>query len=70
MKRSYEHIQAEESHPGSSVRLSEHPTIGERLGAIKRANVIESEETTLENVLPFFIFSVYPLRIKELSGLK
>ncbi len=69
VKQNYEHIQAEEGHPGSSIRLSERPTIGERLGTIKCANVIESKETTLEDVLPLCILSINPLKNQALVGI-
>lgn len=55
-----QHVEAEESHPRRPVRLAEGTAIRKRFGAIKRANIVESEEPTLENILTIAVFPVHP----------
>jgi hypothetical protein len=55
-----EHVEAEERHPGRSVGLSKDATGGKRLGSVEGSDVVESEETSLEDVVSASVLSVNP----------
>jgi len=54
------HVQTEESHPSSTISLSESSTSWQWLGSIERSNVIKTKETTFENIVSIGILPVYP----------
>ena len=54
------HVQTEESHPSSSISLTEGPASRQRLGSIKWSNVIKTKETTFKDIVSIGILPVYP----------
>jgi hypothetical protein len=54
------HVQTEESHPSSSISLSEGSTSRQWLGSIERSNVIKTKETTFKDIVSIGILPVYP----------
>ena len=59
-QRHPEHRQAVERHPGRTVGLLERPARGKRLGTVKDGNVVEAQESTLEEVVPIAVLAVHP----------
>ena len=56
----FQHVLAEEGHPGRAVRLLEVAAGGERGAAVEDADVVEAEEAPLEDVLAEPVFAVHP----------
>src|SRR5262249_797766 len=55
-----EHIQRVHPHPGGAIRLLEMPTSGQHGAAIKDTDIVQAEETTLENVVAITILAIDP----------
>src|SRR6516162_9543128 len=55
-----EHVEAVHGHPARAVRLVERAAGRQRLAAIEHADVVESEESALENIAPGCILAVHP----------
>ena len=53
-------IEAVHRHPAGAVGLFEVPAGGQWRAAVENADVVETEEASLEHVASFGIFSVYP----------
>ena len=56
----FQHVLAEEGHPGGAVRLLEVAAGGERGAAVEDADVVEAEEAPLEDVLAEAVLAVDP----------
>ena len=54
------HVETEERHPGSSVRLSERTASGQWLGPVERTNVVETQESSFKDIVSIGILSVDP----------
>jgi hypothetical protein len=54
------HVETEESHPSSSISLSESTTSRQRLGSVERSNIVKSKETTFKDIVSIGILSVDP----------
>ena len=54
------HVQTEESHPSSTISLSESSTSWQWLGSVERTNVIKTKETTFKDIVSIGILPVYP----------
>ena len=57
-------------HPGGAVGLLELAAGGQRLGAIKRADIVQTQEAAGEDVLAFGVFAVHPPGESEQQLLK
>jgi len=55
-----EHRETEESHPSSSIGLTHRSSSRETLGPVERTDVVETEETSFENVESVLILAVDP----------
>ena len=53
-------IQRKHAHPTRAVTLFKMAAVAERGAAVEYANVIESEKSALENIIPFEIFAIHP----------
>src|SRR5579885_2225826 len=60
LERDAEHVQAEHRHPARAVGLLEPATAGQRLGAVKRAQVVEAEHAAFKQVAAFGVLAVDP----------
>ena len=56
----FQHVLAEEGHPGGAVGLLEVAAGGERGAAVEDADVVEAEEAPLEDVLAEAVLAVDP----------
>ena len=56
----FQHVLAEEGHPGRAVRLLQVAAGGERGAAVEDADVVEAEEPPLEDVLAEAVLAVHP----------
>ena len=56
----FQHVLAEEGHPGRAVRLLQVAAGGERGAAVEDADVVEAEEAPLEDVLAEAVLAVHP----------
>src|SRR5215471_20520317 len=65
LRRDFDHVLAEERHPGRAVRLFEEAAGGKRRAAIEDADVVETEEPALERVVALSILPVHPPREVE-----
>ena len=55
-----QHVKAVETHPSCAVGLLQDTTSGQRIRSVENTNVVESQETTLKDVLSVGIFAVDP----------
>src|SRR6267154_3282813 len=55
-----EHVLTEERHPGRGVSLLEMPASGQRRRLVEHTDIVETKETTLEDVLPEAVLPVDP----------
>jgi hypothetical protein len=60
LKRNVEHRKGVEPHPPRPVRLTHRSARRETLGTIEGRDVVETEETTFEDVLAVLVFAVNP----------
>jgi hypothetical protein len=60
LESNVEHAQAVECHPASAVGLLQDTAGRKRLGAVKDADIVEAEETSLEQILAFHVLSINP----------
>lgn len=65
LQRYVEHAKAVESHPPRTVGLLQNTTSRQGLGAVEQTDVVQTQETTLENVLAIEVFAVHPPRKVE-----
>ena len=56
----FQHVLAEEGHPGRAVRLLQVAAGGKRGAAVEDADVVEAEEAPLEDVLAEAVLAVHP----------
>ena len=56
----FQHVLAEEGHPGGAVRLLQVAARGERGAAVEDADVVEAEKAPLEDILAEAVLAVYP----------
>ena len=56
----FQHVLAEEGHPGRAVRLLQVAAGGQRGAAVEDADVVEAEEAALEDVLAEAVLAVHP----------
>ena len=54
------HVQAVERHPRSPVRLSQRPTRGQWLRPVEDTYVIETKETSFEDVVATLVLAIDP----------
>lgn len=66
-KSDVEHVEAVECHPGRSISLSKLSTGRKRLRTVESTDVVQAEESTLEDVVSSRILSVYPLEARLLA---
>ena len=59
-ERDLQHGHAVEGHPGGAVGLLETTARGKRLGAVEDGDVVESEESPLEEVVAVAVLAVHP----------
>ncbi|KAG9796365.1 Six-hairpin glycosidase, partial [Aureobasidium melanogenum] len=64
-ERNVEHAETIKSHPPSAVCLLEDAARGQWLGSVEQTDIVQAEETTLENVFPFVVLSINPPREVE-----
>src|SRR6516225_7154408 len=55
-----QHVEAVHSHPTGAVGLLNVSAAGKYSAAVKNTDVVEPEETSLKDVLPFRVFAIYP----------
>ena len=55
-----QHVQAVHAHPGGAVRLSQVATGWQRSRAVEDADVVQTEEATLKDIVAFGILAVHP----------
>jgi len=60
LQSNVQHAKTVEGHPPSGVRLLKHTTSRERIGAVEETNVVETQETTLKDVLAIKVLAVDP----------
>ena len=60
LDREFQHVLAEEGHPGRAVRLLQVAAGGQRGAAVEDADVVEAEEAALEDVLAEAVLAVHP----------
>src|SRR5262245_12388848 len=60
LQRDFQHVLAEQSHPGRAVRLLQVASGGQRRAAVKDADVVQPQESSLEKITTGRIFAVYP----------
>jgi hypothetical protein len=60
LKRNVEHGEAVKGHPPSTVSLFKDTSRGQWLGTVEQTDIIESQETTLKDVLAIGIFAIDP----------
>ena len=60
LEREFQHVLAEQGHPGRAVRLLEVAAGGKRGAAVEDADVVETEEASFEHVLAEAVLAVYP----------
>src|SRR5206468_10196935 len=60
LQRDAQHVEAKHSHPACAIALLKAAAVRERCVAIEHADVIEPQETALENVVALGIFAVHP----------
>ena len=54
------HVETEEGHPGSSIRLSESTASGQWFRSVEWTNVVETEESSFKDIVSIGILSVDP----------
>ncbi len=59
-EREFQHVLAEQSHPGRAVRLLQVAAGGKRGATVKDADVVETEEASFEHVLAEAVLAVHP----------
>ena len=62
-----QHVQRVEGHPSSGISLLESTTTRERFRAVENTDVIQTEKTTLENVVSVRVLAVDPPTIMSLG---
>ena len=66
------HAETVESHPSRSISLSHGTTRGKLLGSIERTNVVQSQESSLKDVVASLVLAIdppikdYKIKIKEI----
>ena len=55
-----QHVKAVRSHPGCAVGLLDVPAGGQRRAAVEDADVVQAQETTLEDIMAVMVFAVHP----------
>ena len=60
LDRDSHQVEGKHSHPTRAVALFEMAAVGKRVVAVEHADVVESEEPALENILPFGVLAVHP----------
>ena len=70
LDRDFEHVLAEQRHPGGAVRLLEMTAGRQRRAAIEYADVVEPEEPAFEDVLAVAILAIHPPREVEQQRMK
>ena len=60
LDRDLEHVLAEQRHPGGAVRLLEVAAGRQRRAAIEDADVVEPEESALEQVAAAAVLAIHP----------
>ena len=60
LDRDSHQVQAKHSHPAGGVALLEASPVGKRRTPVEYADVVESKEAALENIVPFGILAVHP----------
>ncbi len=60
LERHSHHVQAKHPHPAGAIALLEMAAVRQRRAPIEDTDVIEAEETALENIFPFGILPVHP----------
>src|ERR1051326_972036 len=53
-------IQSVHGHPASAISLLDVATAGQRIAAIEETDIVEAQESALEDVLPLDVFAVHP----------
>ena len=56
----FQHVLAEQRHPCRAICLFEIATSRQRSAAVENTNIVEAEESSLENILAKPIFTVHP----------
>src|SRR6202022_2013221 len=55
-----EHVQAVHAHPAGTIRLLDMAPAGQRYVTVKNANIIQSQEAALEDILPSIVLAIDP----------
>ena len=58
--REFQHVLAEQGHPGCAVRLLQVAAGGQRRAPVEDADVVEAEKAALEHVLAEAVLAVHP----------
>ena len=60
LPRQFQHVLAEEGHPGRAVGLLEVAAGGQRGAAVEDADVVEAEKAALKDVFAEAVLAVHP----------
>src|SRR5438105_14903860 len=60
LDRDAHQVERKHSHPAGAIALLEMAAVGKARVAIEDADVVESEESALENIFTFGVFPVHP----------